>query len=62
MSIQIVRYARIVKRGLRIVLLDHLFDGGGAVVVLLRGRGGVTVVVHLKRNWASPFPIIDFGV
>jgi hypothetical protein len=37
MSIQIVRYARIIKRGLRMVLVDCLF-GGGAIVVLLRGR------------------------
>jgi hypothetical protein len=58
MSIQIVRYARIIKRSLRIVLLDRLFDGGGVVIVLLRGRGCIDVIVHYLIDALTPLPFL----
>jgi hypothetical protein len=53
MSIGIIRNARIIKTGLRIVLFDRLFDGGRAVVVLLRERRVVVVVHYLLDELSS---------
>jgi hypothetical protein len=57
MSIGIIRYARIIKISLKIVLFDHPFDGRGVFVVLLRGKG-VTVVIHYFLDAISPLAFL----
>jgi hypothetical protein len=39
-------------------LVDRVFDGGGAIVVLLQGRGGVAVIVHYLLDALSPLAFL----